>query len=457
MNTLLLFILFNVINNQKLINISSFESFTISKDQKEFIFKYNYYSNEKTDILMYFSPIENKIFGKLLISTSLDKVKTKEAEEISENEKLVDLKFSSKSSITINAKEKVNKGKGYYYLLLKGDIYCEFEIFLSNEIRNLSLSNSYYFPKVYNLSLNFLTFNIDNLEYNYYLNILKNNRTCSDLEIFDGNDKIKCEDEIPEFIQLTQGYNYSIKIYYNNTNDDCILNFVESKIQDLSTYKNNLFLLQNSVYFFQYNIEYLGIYEQVTLEIDNELETNIKIYYMENKINIYELPDESSINSLEYNNYNQQNIIILKRNNLLYKFILMKINNNKNTIFPVKINILNNIYKIYDIPYIFDIKEKNNYLFVISEELKEYYTDIENFFIFKYDFKNAMKIYSLNNKVNKDKIYIEELKNIMYICFNNNTNSGIFKIDILPHIMNNKLRFSSNFNELSYSFIEKKK
>ena len=84
-----------------------------------------------------------------------------------------------------------------------------------------------------------------------------------------------------------------------------------------------------------------------------------------------------------------------------------------------------------------------------------------NKYIYEGDFVDELfngfgKIYSLNNKVNKDKIYIEELKNIMYICFNNNTNSGIFKIDILPHIMNNKLRFSSNFNELSYSFIEKK-
>ena len=451
MKLLIILIIFNIYLNQDIINISSFEPFIIPKEKKEITFRYNYMSYEKADIIIYISPIlEKQILGKLLFS-NLEK--RKENQEISEDEKLFELGYNSKFSITINANEKINKGRGYYYITLKGDISSNFEIFLSNEIRNLSISNSYYFPKVYNLS-NYLSFQINNLESSYYLNILKYNRTCLDFQIFDGDKMKDCNDEIPQFIELTEKHNYSIKIFYNNTNDDIVFNFVKEIIQDLLFYKNNLLFLDDSEMFFQLSIEDLEIYERIALEIDYGLNAYIKIYYLKERKSPNSIPDEKTMDYLDYKIYNNENIVILnKLFYIYYKFVLIKVHINKNNNYPLKINIIKDIYNIDKIPYNFNI-EKGNSLFTINDRLREYYIDIENNFLLKYEYKNIMKVYNFDNKINKDKIYIGELKNIKYISFINYATVGIFSFEIIPYNMNNKLRFNSNFNELSSSFLE---
>ena len=408
MKIVIILIFINIYLNQDIINISSFEPFIIPKEKKEIIFRYNYMSYEKADIIIYISPIlEEQILGKLLFS-NLEK--RKENQELSEDEKLFELGYNSKFSITINAEEKINKGKGYYYITLKGDISCNFEIFLSNEIRNLSISNSYYFPKVYNLS-NYLSFKINNLESPYYLNILKYNRTCLDFQIFDGNKMQNCIDEIPQFIELTEEHNYSITIFYNNTNDDIVFNFVKTIIQDLLFYKNNLLFLDNSEMFFQFSIEDLEIDKQIALEIDNGLNAYIKIYYLDEQKSTYSIPNENTMDYLDYKVYTNANILILKKYNYYYKFVLIKVHINKNNNYPLKINIIQDINYIDKIPYNFDI-EKGNSLFTINDRLREYYIDIENNFLLKYEYKNIMKVYNFDNKINKDKIYIGEIKNI---------------------------------------------
>ena len=262
-----------------------------------------------------------------------------------------------------------------------------------------------------------------------------------------------CIDEIPQFIELTEEHNYSITIFYNNTNDDIVFNFVKTIIQDLLFYKNNLLFLDNSEMFFQFSIEDLEIDKQIALEIDNGLNAYIKIYYLDEQKSTYSIPNENTMDYLDYKVYTNANILILKKYNYYYKFVLIKVHINKNNNYPLKINIIQDINYIDKIPYNFDI-EKGNSLFTIDERLREYYFDIENNFLLKYEYKNIMKVYTFDNKINKDKIYIGEVKNIKYISFINYATEGIFSFEIIPYNMNNKLRFNSNFNELSSSFLE---
>ena len=94
---------------------------------------------------------------------------------------------------------------------------------------------------------------------------------------------------------------------------------------------------------------------------------------------------------------------------------------------PLKIDLYNNIYNINKLSYN-SIISNNKSFFYIDDELKEYYSDIENYFVFKYDKKNSMKIYTKNNfKIFKDSIFFEKISNVISICFEN-YNEGDFEI-----------------------------
>ena len=151
---LILFCLFNLFLSQfnNIIDINSFDIYSI---QKNIIFRYNYLSEKKTDIIIYISPkSKENALGQLSISTDLDlikqKVKSKQVKNISFN-------YHTKKSMVINKYESANIGKNNYYILLSGNIYCDFEIFLSNEIREIFTNNSYYFPLLNNLSTDFIS------------------------------------------------------------------------------------------------------------------------------------------------------------------------------------------------------------------------------------------------------------------------------------------------------------
>ena len=208
MKLFILIIILKIILNQDIIEINSFETYKINKTENKYIFKYNNLSDNKTDIIIYISPYKtDKILGRLLISTDLDTISNARASLLtSQNLKIFYLNYENKKALTINSDDEINIGKGFYYIVLFGDISCELEIFLSNEIRDLSVNNSYYFPSISNMTSKYITSRINITDNSYFLNIFKNNKSCESIKIFENDIKIKCNEEISEYIKLNQQF-----------------------------------------------------------------------------------------------------------------------------------------------------------------------------------------------------------------------------------------------------------
>ena len=73
MEVLLFIILLKIILNEDIHDIASFNSYRIQENQNDIIFRYNYQSDEKADIIIYLTPYSDlKIVGEMVISNNLD-------------------------------------------------------------------------------------------------------------------------------------------------------------------------------------------------------------------------------------------------------------------------------------------------------------------------------------------------------------------------------------------------
>ena len=95
------------------------------------------------------------------------------------------------------------------------------------------------------------------------------------------------------------------------------------------------------------------------------------------------------------------------------------------------------IYFIDKLPFIHKIMKEKVYLFLLSEELSNYFKSYNSFIILKYTHENTMNIILINyDKVFKDKIFVSKLESLKAIFFNNVTEEGFFEIEILSEKYN---------------------
>jgi len=433
MELLILIYIINIFLCQDIdiIEIKSFQVFTIKKNQKDILFKYNYLSNEKTDIIIYISPFtKESILGQLFISTNLDSIKTKKnSKEI----KSVFLNFDNKKSIVFNTYEDINIGNNTYYISLSGKISCNFEIFLSNEIRIISIENSYYFPSISNMTSSYLTLQLNYLSDNIFLNILKNNKSYDNIEIYKDNNIIS---EISEYFKIEKYHKYSIKLFYEY-DVDVVFNFLKTVIQSINAYNKNLLFLDDSEFYFIIDLSHYHLNSTIGICIDYDSKTEIELFYLDN-IEKDKIPDIDILEYYNYTEYNSQNSFLLTHYNENLTNVLIKIKISNFTNIPLKIDIYSKIYYIDVIPFNFHIKDEK-YFFFIKSELKEKYYGLENYIFLRFNASNNMIIYTSNkNMIYRDRIDYEKINDIISICFNNYI-EGEFNINLLSSTLNKKI------------------
>ena len=446
MELIIIFLIFKIFFCKEIIPINSFETYQIPSNQKEIIFLYNYSSYNKTDMIIFISPnSEEKILGELYISTSLELVLNK-----TQNEKVkkMQLNYDSKQSIVINQYDPVNIGKYKYYISLYGNIACTFEIFLSNEKIKIFSIKSYFFPKIFNMTSSYLSFELNIDDNEIFINILKNNKSCDIIKLYKNNEEMSCNEEISEYTLLKKYYKYSMKIFYDyNNSDEFAINFLTNIIQDLITYKNNLLFIDNSEFYFLLDCQFYTMNSNIGISSNYDSKCEFEIYYLE-YINENTIPDKETINAFNYLEFKNQNSFLLNYYNesLRYILITVKIMNNKNT--PLKIEAYNNIYFINEIPFNFHI-ESEKYFFIVTEELKSKYYETENLILLKFNSPNNMIIYTLNNdnKISREEIYYDTIDSLVSICFDNII-EGDFEINPLPLEMNKKI---INYNDNDFN------
>ena len=456
MEVLLFIILLKIILNEDIHDIASFNSYRIQENQNDIIFRYNYQSDEKADIIIYLTPYSDlKIVGEMVISNNLDLI---QRNENTEAKKIIPLNNEHKFAIVINTNELINIGKGNYYINLVGYILCDLEIFLSNEIRALSIEKSYYFPYIKDSTNNFISFRINQLDKNITLNILKENKGCEYVEIYEDNEKMECQNQISEYVDLKENKIYLIKIIYDKY-DDVVINFVDIVITDIDNYNNNLIPLDDSEFYFIMNMRRMNLNEKRSIEVDYDSNIKFTIFYLEGDItNRNLIPNKKNLAYIDHKNINDENTVILQRANEKFKYALIFIYIEESTNFPLKINVYNNILSIENFPFNFNIKKNNSYFFEFKEEIKTLHKFLDNYIIFKFNYTNIMKIYTKNTKnVFKNDIFAEKIKNIISICFSNSTYEGYFQVFSLPYEYNSIFNLELNSKLFYQNFEDKNK
>ena len=454
MEVLLFIILLKIILNEDIHDIASFNSYRIQENQNDIIFRYNYQSDEKADIIIYLTPYSDlKIVGEMVISNNLDLI---QRNENTEAKKIIPLNNEHKFAIVINTNELINIGKGNYYINLVGYILCDLEIFLSNEIRALSIEKSYYFPYIKDSTNNFISFRINQLDKNITLNILKENKGCEYVEIYEDNEKMECQNQISEYVDLKENKIYLIKIIYDKY-DDVVINFVDIVITDIDNYNNNLIPLDDSEFYFIMNMRRMNLNEKRSIEVDYDSNIRFSIFYLEEDISDRnQIPNKKNLAFIDHKNINNENTIILQRTNEKFKYALIFIYIEESTNFPLKINVYNNILSIENFPFNYNIKKNISYFFEFKEEIKTLHKFLDNYIIFKFNYTNIMKIYTKNTKhVFKNDIIAGKIKSIISICFTNSTYEGYFQIFSLPYEYNSIFNLELN-SKIFYSNFEDK-
>ena len=432
---IILFSFLNVILNiPSPIEIKSSAPFYITSN--ETLFKFDYTSIEKTDMIFTFKPYLNfEIYGKIELSTNMDVLRYEL--EINNNEKIFTQSFLFKRQnyITINSSNPFNKGKGNYYIYLIGNLQCSFEIFLLNEIKNLDVKESYYFTNFFNTeSQNYHSLKVQNLTENIYMYILAYNNSCSFFEITENNKQIECDSEIPNLLLLEQNKDYIIKYNLDNFNYFSInfINYKSEYFQSLNEEnKSKSFIaLRNSIFNFSIYIKDLKVDNYFGFLIDYPIKFSLEGNYAENE----DFQNFKSIKKKTGYNY-----FIFQKGNFNYSYFIFKIKFLTSHYNPIKIYKLDEIHFINKLPFVYNIVETKTYLFFFTEDLLNYFKNYNSFIKLKFDHDNSMNIYSNgHSKIFKEKIYVSKLGEINAISFSNTKKEGIFEISML----------SEDYNEL---------
>ena len=439
---ILFIILFVQISNlPSLIKVNSFVPYYITTDEVLFQFEYN--SEEKTDIICFFEPYVNEIiFGEMkLYNNSID-------EEIYYNKTFY---FAKKGYIVVNSKNNYNIGKGTYYIYLKGNLQCSFEIFLLNEDRNLDTNNSYLFKSLFNYeSQNYYSLKIKNLSQNIYMNIIIDNSNCSSLEILKNGNKLLCDKEIPNLLLLEKDKEYDMK-YNLDIYNFLKINFINTDLilsLDDNSKSHSLYISNNAIFNFSLEIKNNRPIDFFGFLIDPPIKFSFEGNCAEKK---------SLDNFISKVNKTGNYFFIEQKessddNYFIFKMKFLDDNYNKITIRKI-----DKIIFIERIPFKYNIQKEKIYLLTFEQELINSINKYNSFIEIKYSNENSMNIifnnYNFENY--NDKIFITKISSIEGISFINLSQEGTIEIELLSEnynqLINSNIFFSGSETTLVYT------
>ena len=407
--------------------------------------------------------------------------------------------INTKTHFTINIDIEEISDLNILYCHIKGKISGYIELLNFSLKKYLNLNNSYYFQKIENISSEKnLYLSIPEIKENINLNIFLINNNCSAFEIYENHEKIKCDDELSSSIILQKNKKYYFK-YYPFNNNELIINFLSLSSNDFLD--KFLYSFDSKNLYINYNIENIdynnsiGLFYDINgkikiegffsnISIVNNISSNLsekydisieeKYFYIQNNYNtsylnlnlyfyymniydfkIYSLNEKITINKInfKYNLKRNKNVLFVFYSELIRKylifnsFILISINNTKNTIKLTDSN--NNIISYKNFALTNLVKTKEIFILVEEDDIFEIRLIPEK--ISKYIKSNNPTIYSnimrQDNKFEIEYIYQEDYNLLFYNYMNkpNNElqiyqlNNSIFNID---DVINNEYDYN---------------
>ena len=392
---------YNYLTNNFLLNNKYYKRFheiQSIESNKEFFVEYNvseiwiqYKINhdiKNDDLILKINPEISLIFGTICFYQNLN---------LNSNDNNIISCFNIKTANIFMMKINIENisNENMLYFIIKGKISGIFELIDLSKSKILNTNFSYYYPKIEDIeSSKFMTFSIPKIEENTFINIMINNKICSLFEIYENNNKIKCDDNIDNQILLIKGNRYDFKYYpYNN----------ELAIHFFNDYSNNflnkfLYTFNSQTLYIIYNLKDKNISDNLTLFIDINGGISIAGYFSNNSIfnnNIEEYP----INS-------QEKFINIKNDKSSY-YLNLKINIYWMNIYGLKIYDINEMIVINKINFKFNLVKGKNVFFNIDTEIREKYLKFESLILLSTNNeKNTIKLIESENTIKTSKNFL---------------------------------------------------
>ena len=432
-----------ILNLPSPIKINPFTPFYITLN--EILFQFEYNSEKKSDIICFFKPYLNEpVSGKMHFYTNLTyfqnldlkgKIYTKE------------FMFDEPYSIVINSSNIFNEGKKNYFIYLAGNLACSFEIFLLNEIKNINIKEFYFYSYFLDYaSQNYLSFKVENLTENIYMNILLFNKSCSAIEIKKKDQLIKCDKEFKNVLLLEKNNDYLIK-YNLDIINYITINFQTDLIHSLDDKSHSFIPLSNSIFNFSMNIKNYKIDDYFGFVIDQPVKCTLEGVYSSD--NIFNETFKPKMKSIIYHYF-----IIKKKGNNKFNYFNFKIKFYSNYINKKTIYKLDTIYFIDKLPFSFDIKKGKTYLFIFSNKLINFYQNYKSYIKVRFEHENEMNIMLIrDNAIIKDRLFISHINDINSISFINIAKEGLFEISMLSENYNKIINTNYFMSESEKTFL----
>ena len=433
-------VLFLFLINYYLFNFELLPSYDLYVESNLTIkYETHWQKEDKPEITFILDPFKNEyMFGNIYMSLNIplnmiDNINDYPSIEVETNE------ISSYSISLLKIVDTI-------YLNLIGYFYGKLMILDPNKNISLNINESYYFNYIKLNKTNYLSFKIENLEKNIFLNLFSYDNNCSGIKIYQNDELIPCEEQIDNYIQLKSNNEYFIE-YYPDIAFFLGINFFNNKIISFDK-KTDYFITSNHfVFYFILGIKNNSLNNKFAIFVDSKSRFTISGGFLKEDIDRNNLND-SSINLNEAFEEENCRYFILNKINNDYNYIIfgIKIYSNKGEKFNVKL--VDSIVYIKDYYFIYQLSENKNYLFLLDEEFYMKYIKLKSAIFLSYEKENKMKtiVYENDECYDKNSLFLK-LQNIEGIYFDKGEN-GIFKFEFINQTFSSLLK--ENYNHISY-------
>ena len=417
-------------NNQEEIKLESNKEFYLGNNISQILLQYEIKENVnfKENILVLKIDGKNSMFfGEVCYSLNLNSILN---EDYDNDDKIICYNIYTNKAITININLEKNSNENILYFYLKGKISGYIELLDFSKKKFLDINSPYYIPQIDDInSEKNIILSIEEIKENINLNIMLNNNNCSVFEIYENNQKIECNDELPNIIILKKKNNYEFK-YYPYNNNELIVNFISPNPNEF-LYKT-FYSLDSQNFYINYNINnneknisslFFDIKGKIKIEAYFSNETNF-----DNDLDEYDIITDKNYFYVN-NDYNTNYINI--RFNIYYT--------DSNDFI---INEVDEVIEVFELNSKYNISKGKNILFDLSSD-KSKFSQFESYILLILNNpNNYFKLITSDYNIITSNNYLLEMSSNIEGVFILVNEDDIFEIKLIPEKIGKYIDFN---------------
>ena len=408
-------------NIQEEINLECNKEFYLWNNISLILLKYEIKENVNFNENILVLKVDGKnsmFFGEVCYSFNLNSLLN---EDYDNDDKIICYNIYTNKAITININIEKNFNENILYFYLKGKISGYIELLDFSQKKFLDIYSPYYIPQIDDINAEKnIILSVGEIEENINLNIMLNNNNCSVFEIYENNQKIECNDELPNIIMLKKNKKYEFK-YYPYNNNELIVNFISPNPNEF-LYKI-LYSLDSQNFYINYHINYNNEKNISSLFFDIKGKIKIEAYFSNETIFNNDLDTYDIISDKNYfyvnNDYNTNYINI--HLNIYYT--------DSNDLI---INEVDEVIEVSELNTKYNISKGKNILFDLSSD-KSKFSQFESYILLILNNpNNYFKLITSDYNIITSNNYLLEMSSNVESVFIAVNEDDIFEIKLIP-------------------------